>query len=355
MADLLNDFWKAAESERHLTCYKGAIRRARPYSLDDDAVGLITELSSGPSITDKLSIYRLLARLPFEEIFIEFNYQARFDARKRLGTARTASIPESAPDVMGWLLKRLSDTSWKATTVVRFRPDQTASGREVDTFGVTHVVSTEGPLKYRSIAKDPIIQEVINTLNDEMLFPAIMWGLAADVEGSITGSNVSYPEHLCGTNAIEIDPSWEHILQTAYGTRSERERRALYRKQIESAGVELMGDLRFITTALATLNEVPMTFRDVRPQGSMRIGGRVREYMVNRVVTIALPKKRGLTTKVLKMLRLAEIRMRRHEVSGYFRRVRHADGTVERRWVKDYMRGDASLGYVRQEREVTAP
>jgi len=41
MADLLNDFERAAEKEKHLRCYSSLIRRARPYTLDDDAVGLI--------------------------------------------------------------------------------------------------------------------------------------------------------------------------------------------------------------------------------------------------------------------------------------------------------------------------
>jgi len=360
MTDLLNAFAEAAEKEKHLNCYRGLIRRARPYSLDDDATALITELASGPTINDKLSIYRILARLPFDVIWIELNYDARYYARVALGTS-VGEKPKDVPDRMGWLMERITNTVWRATTVIRYAPEATESGRSVDTFGVVHVVSTEGPLEFRSFVRDPVLRQAVMDINKPepnhatSMIAALGWGFGdsanlAAHNGQRT-MNIGLPSHLEGSNAADLPTSWEPLMEkVSKGVPSVK--LAKTKKHMMDSAIELQGDLRFLMAALATINEVPVTYADWKPPGTRRIGGSIKEYMVNRVVTIAIPKKRGRTNKVMKMLRLAEIRMRRHEVGGYWKRVHYKDGRVERKWIKDYMRGDASLGFVRQIREV---
>lgn len=361
MTDLLNSFAEAAEKEKHLHAFRGLIRRARPYTLDDDATALITELASGPTINDKLATYRILARLPFDVVWIEMNYEARYYARVALGTS-VGEPPKDTPDRMGWIMERITDTMWRATTVIRYSPDATASGRTTDTFGCTHVISTEGPVEFRSMVRDQYMRQAVMELNKwepdrgSSLIGAVMWGFGDDIarqsqinrHGTI---NIGLPEHLTGSNAVDLPPSWEPIIERVSKGVPSRKIERVKKHMMESA-IELQGDLRFLMAALATLNEVPVTYADFKPEGTRRIGGRIKEFMVNRIVTIAIPKKRGRTNKVMKMLKLAEVRMRRHEVSGYWKRVRYGDGRVERRWIKEYMRGDAALGYVRQERQV---
>jgi hypothetical protein len=375
MVDLLNDFAVAAESEKHLQCYRGLIRRARPYTLDDDATALITELASGPTINDKLATYRILARLPFDVIWMELNYDARFKARVALGTS-VGEKPKDTPDSMGWIMERITEKVWRATTVIRYsEKSATESGRTVDTFGCTHVISTEGPLEFRSFARDPVLRDAVRQVNQNepgrktSIIAAVGWGFGetfqpqlrpqAEIDGGENNRlgdnsyNLSLPRHLDGANAVDLPPSWEPILErVSKGVPKIKHERAI--KHMMESAMELQGDLRFLCAALATINEVPITFADVRPQGSRRIGGHIRPYMVNRVVTIAIPKKRGRLNKVMKMLRLAEVRMRRHEVGGHWKTVYSGPGrtVVERRWINDYERGDASLGFVRQEREV---
>ena len=125
--DLLNQFWKASESEKHLGVYKGLVRRARPYTLDAEATELVTELSSGDTIKDKLAIYRRLSRLPFEVVWIEFDYLDRFRARQRLGTVQLNETPDDAPEKMGFMLERLTETTWRSTSI-RTPETSTTSG-----------------------------------------------------------------------------------------------------------------------------------------------------------------------------------------------------------------------------------
>ncbi len=379
MADLLNDFAKAAEKERHLKCYSSLIRRARPYTLDDDAVELITELGSGPTIAEKLAIYRILARLPFDTIWLEIDYNARYNARVKIGTS-VGEKPKDTPDRMGWIMERITDTVWRATTVVRYNKESDAvkngGGWTVDTFGAVHVISTEGKLSFNSFVRDPAMRDGVYEVNEKTSFfdkeqndgaaliQAMMWGFGAKEwprdekynffqESSELKQNITLPRHLAGCNAVDLPQSWEPIVEkVCNGTPSSKKAETM--KLMYKSALELQGDLRFLCAALATINEVPVTYTDVQQPGSRMIGGRLRPYMINRIVTIAVPKKRGRITKVMGMLRLAEKRMRRHEVSGYWKVVRSGpNGSIkERRWINEYMRGDASLGYVRQEREV---
>ncbi len=360
MTDLLNAFAEAADKEKHLQCYRGLIRRARPYTLDDDATALITELASGPTINDKLATYRILARLPFETVWIELNYEARYYARVALGTS-FGDKPKDTPDRMGWLLERLSDTTWRATTVIRYaHPEATESGRTVDTFGAVHVISTEGPVDFRSFVRDPIARQAVQEINKphpdrgSSIIAALAWGFGEQASRPKAGESktvsIGLPEHLHGANAVDLATSWEPIMhRVSKGLPSVKI--AKTKKHMLESAIELQGDLRFLMAALATINEVPLTYADFRPPGTRRIAGGMKQFMVNRVVTIAIPKKRGRTNKVMKMLRLAEVRMRRHEVGGYWKRV-HFKDRVELRWIGNYWRGDSALGYVNQEREV---
>jgi hypothetical protein len=363
MPDLLNDFRKASEKEKHLKCYSSLIRRARPYTLDNDAVEMITEIASGPTIADKLAIYRILARLPFDVIWLELDYDARYNTRVKLGTSVGAK-PKDTPDRMGWLMERITETVWRATTIIRYDAAATGSGRTVDTFGSVHVLSTEGPLEFRSFARDPVLREAVQEMNKaDAHYPdgtgasmgqALAWGFGQRANDSEGGTKyITLPQHLAGTNAVDVAPSWEPILETVSGgVASVKRERA--KKHMFDSSVELQGDLRFLCAALATINEVPITYRDVQEPGHQLIKGSIKPYLINRIVTIALPKRKGRVNKIMGMLRLAEKRMRAHEVGGHFKIVRSGPNRsiVERRWIKDYQRGDASLGFVRQEREV---
>lgn len=342
--DLLNEFWRATESEKHLASYKSLVRRARPYSFDADAVDLITELSSGETIHDRLHLYRKLARLPFDVVWMELSYADRDAARRRLGTV---NVPpqDDLPINMGFLIERVADTQWRVLTVVEYPEGVTGSGRTTDTFGTLLTVSTEGPVQASSRVKDPSMREVVEEMNREG-YGAMGWGMGVTTRDGVV---LDDSPKLNMSVHFDMAPSYEYIISQKDELVSERKART--RNLMTASANELRGDLRWVVAALALINEVPLKISDVRRPGNMRVGGSLRPYMVNRTIEIAIPKTRGRFRKVLSMMRTAERAMRRHEVAGHWRTVTK-NGVKERRWIEHYERGDASLGFVRQVREV---
>ena len=349
--DLLNQFWKATETEKHLAPYKGLVRRARPYTLDADATDLVTELASGESIKDKIAIYRRLSRLPFEVVWVEFDYMDRFKARQRMGTIQLLESPDDAPTKMGFMLERLTDTEWRCLTVVSYPKEKTQSGRTCDVFGAVFVVSTEGPFEFRSWIRDPGMRDGVKHMNEQH-GGMLGWGFGVNQNGQ--DYNIMPPE-LMDTVAVDLAPSFEYIINQItrqHYAETTTVKQHTIRMMMESLN-EIKGDLRFVCAGLAMLNEVPTTLREVRREGSNRIAGRLKPFMVNRIVSVAIPKTKGRVRKIGAMLRLAERSMRRHEVAGHWKTVVLKGGERERRWIKNYERGDASLGYVHQIREVS--
>lgn len=334
MSDLLNQFWKLCEAKNHLSVYKGLVRRARPYRLDGDATELITELSSGETIIEKLAIYRRLARLPFDVVWIEFDFFDRFIVRQRLGTAPIGEVPEGTPDRIGFMLERLSDTEWRCLVVVSYPENR------CDVFGSAFIVSTEGPVSFKSWIKNPDIKTAVTKLNNDNV-GQLGWGI-----GTI-------PNHLENSVYVDLAPSYEPIVSWLQETKPFISFDDHVKDAVMQSLNEVKGDLRFLCAALAVINEVPITFTELKREGVQRIGGALKPFMVNRIVSINVPKKRGRTKKVMSMLRLAERQMRRHEVAGHWKTVIKG-GVRERRWINNYERGDASLGYVHQLREVTS-
>ncbi len=361
MNDLLNEFALEITKRKHLGCYTSLVNRARPYSFDDDAVDFITEIASGYNIGDKLSIYRRLGRLPFDVVWFEFDYTARFRALCE-HSSLSGPMPKDAPIRMGWLIQKLTDISWRSVNVVMYNPDHTASGRSIDTFGIAHVLATEGKLtNFKSVIQDASIRQAVMEMNetDEIfngedgvsMCQAIAWGFGKNnLDGSMT---ISMPRHLDNTNAVDLPKSWEPIIQRVGDGMPSRMIKETKTHMLNSAK-EIQGDLRFLVAALATINNAPMIYEDFRRPGTRKIGGNLKPYMVNRIVRIGVPKSRGRVAKIMKELRLAERAMRRHEVSGYWKNVRSGPGrkTVTKKWVDSYWRGDASLGFVNQQREV---
>lgn len=347
--DLLNQFWKATESEKHLAPYKGLVRRARPYTFDADATELVTNLSSGDTINEKIAIYRRLARLPFEVVWIEFDYMDRFKARERLGTVSALESIENAPTKMGFMLERLTETEWRCLTVVSYPEAATPSGRTCDVFGSVFVVSTEGPVEFRSWIRDPNMREGVKFMNEQRA-GGLGWGFGVRKNGQ---DHNSIPPELDQTVAVDLAPSFEYIIDLITKDKRSTTKQQTIRLMTDSLN-EIKGDLRFVCAALATINEVPITLATVRREGSTRVSGRLKPFMVNRIISVNIPKTRGRERKVMSMLRLAERSMRRHEVAGHWKTVTLKGGVKERRWIKNYERGDASLGYVNQIREVTS-
>ena len=112
-------------------------------------------------------------------------------------------------------------------------------------------------------------------------------------------------------------------------------------------------DLRFLISVLALLNYphhiIQRTHEPVEPR--IAYGRRVPRNEV-RVLEIELPKPRG-TKRYERMFGGASGSPRRQHVRrGHWRNYHHKDGTVTRRWIKEQIVGNASVGIIDHEYEL---
>lgn len=117
---------------------------------------------------------------------------------------------------------------------------------------------------------------------------------------------------------------------------------------------ETSGDIRFLVTALAMINCVPIKYVDRQPTATTG-QKRPRQYMEQHTVEIVAgrTKVERLIDSSLKRASDEYTRKRAHEVRGFFRIIHRGTENEQRIWVRPHMRGDASIGFTRRTYEVT--
>lgn len=113
---------------------------------------------------------------------------------------------------------------------------------------------------------------------------------------------------------------------------------------------EFASDMRYLWALLATINNLPTGMTEVRQaRGYIDRRGRRRSFVTHKVITLHVPEKRY---KRLAMRAVAVARRPRHEVRGHYR-TNWRDPLGAKIWIKEHERGDASLGFVRHDYQVT--
>jgi hypothetical protein len=129
---------------------------------------------------------------------------------------------------------------------------------------------------------------------------------------------------------------------------------------------KLRASLRLIWLLLATINDLPISFQDIRPSHGFIARGSYKKFVTHSVIRLTVPETRWrkLTAKVLAILR-----RRAHQVRGHWRKdwrnplspgCEHIfdDDMVCKRchghqiWIAEHQRGDASIGFVSHDYEV---
>lgn len=120
-------------------------------------------------------------------------------------------------------------------------------------------------------------------------------------------------------------------------------------KALDTELNEWAGTIRYLTTILALVNSTKIRYHEIEAQGRHLVYGRSVPYLSHRTVKIEVPEGTRFVTRYLTR-RLSEASRRRaHMVRGYWR----YRGTPRELWVDRHQRGDATLGWVRQDHEVT--
>lgn len=160
-------------------------------------------------------------------------------------------------------------------------------------------------------------------------------------------------------------------------TLTAKSRGALIEESVTLLGLAMndqMGELAYIVSTLALLNEVPVRYVPYRPSGHVLARGRMKPFLTSSVVTIEVPASRRRVREIDRHLQDQgeACKRARHEVRGHYRHVRELPKSNPERWqdvegrfgaagawwwrtrIKHHLRGDASLGWVQQTYRVTA-
>lgn len=285
-----------------------------------------------------------LAHLPYEKVWIEYNQHDKIEANFYAGRGPKPLVDEVAP-LAGFLIKRVDGRpdAWIAQKVQALDNGEVLPRHGLDLFEYLFDASSAYPIKRlagsRSVLDDGVFSAEVETI------ATTLWGKTALLEENDTLNEAR------NKGGLAVSRLWRGDVVGAISSdprnKTEHLRRAT---SILSAHMrEMIGELRFLVTAIALMNEVPIIVSDdVRPQKpTFLAGGRMQPYLTHRTVRINVPaiKKKGRT--VSEILYEAGSKKRRHMVRRHQRTYLNPDGSIRKiKWIEEHERGDASLGWV---------
>jgi hypothetical protein len=308
------------------------IAQARKFVLDDSMSAFMADLGYASLNACKTEAkkhqliegIRKLSRLPHATTWIEFNKQ---EHRKRVKEAYHPEIEalfDSVPDRSGWLLMQhpkldtafmaLHCTSHSWTQAGRADIPNTAQFAQAWTCDDSIPPWPRDAFYHRS-------------------HPAVR------IDGSDTGKTASPAGILTGvlsygTDCVSVITA-PHLTPEANMVWQNENRWGF-----NPLG-EMAHDLRYLWSLLATINELPTSLVNIKPDKGYVSRGRYRRFCEHTVISLTVPVKRYQT--VAKRA-IAVARRRGHQVRGFWRKDHWHPG--ERIWVREHVRGDTSLGFV---------
>jgi hypothetical protein len=112
---------------------------------------------------------------------------------------------------------------------------------------------------------------------------------------------------------------------------------------------ERLGEMRHVWGLLASINDIPVSLQHAQPSKGFVARGQYRKFLSHTIINLVLPKGRDPVRLARTIVEMA--RRRAHQVRGHWRRDWRHEG--ERIWIKEHQRGDASLGFVLHDYNVT--
>jgi hypothetical protein len=333
------------------------IQTAERFVLDEDALWTIIKASGNPKGSKQEAALEL-AKLPFEKMFLEFDLATKNKIHAELGTLQLDG-PAPFDTQAGFLLQRIYPNNpdmWHVTYM-----SSIPNNSRVDFGNVGYWVNIEHQVppvpasfdeffhgKYKEQHKNLSIGtgQLFLPLENPDYWNALTWGtytldknnkqVPAASQNMLNSVRLTIPliSAIIFTNIFN---SYKELLQMS-----------------QEAVRQGRGDLRFLVHALALINCVESRMVLHQPKHEKRVvGTRVVRYLTHNNITLNL-KRETAVQKLVKAISHEERRLRRHYVRGHWRR-QFKDGVmVGRKWIEKYERGDASIGWVYHQYDVTA-
>jgi hypothetical protein len=366
MGDLLHEFYKSsfkvdallapgkAVIRKEMARYRDDLIRAKRFVLGDDSLRHI--VIRGTEDHTKLPDRVPLACLPFDTVWIEYDNHARIRAQHEIGTS---DLPDDiTPKRAGFLLKRVCDrpTAWTATKVFDTRSGLSGLSAMVYLFDAEsdrsiHVLGNRMNMVDRAVPEGTTPEEL---LEKKRILNYPLWGYAQH------SSHTEMLDKLFNHAAYSMEPTWFGVMEEMMASGKWNTKTG--ERVIAEAVRENAGDLRFLTTALAFINEVPVVYTDKTRQGSFLAGGRQQNFFSNSVITLNIPAMKRRTVMQILDKAARGAKKKRHQVRGHWRVSDKPHGprwqqftdsesgrTGYRMWIEHHLRGDAALGWVHQQ------
>jgi hypothetical protein len=371
--------------------YRLDVQRAHRFVLSDDFVTYATEAASVSS--DKILNRIHAATLPYEQTWVEFNLHQKVKTIRRLHKSNDTSLEDIAPRV-GMLMQRINDTDAVATMIAepsdrRPLPHLTSyflTTREVDFFSDGMYRSYYGcrpfHFDYEVDRRQQKLQELLKEdgVDEETFVNSLLqigkgtlWGYSKHGGGMLPKDgpiDMVVPEKLIHHGDAGYSRMYEPIHRAV--AESEGSADKLLEMVINELR-EFSGQMRWIVTVLAMLNEVPINADLVQRPQHIRVGPtQKRQYMDYHRVTLKLPKSKPLRFIERKLGDAEAARRRAHEVRSHWRYYLRGEPPCKRDrhdWVWDeengyrlcgkcfswatliheHVRGDPNLGWIRKD------
>lgn len=333
---------------------RSRLRAARRFRLNNDFLSeVVHQASVQPAVIRRMAV---LANLPFDDVWLEWDQEHRVRLQERLGTSEP--LLDGDRGLGGYLLCRDSVAGERVPD--RWHAHPFASGRdEADEAEMGAYCQVRIPIDPQGDEPEPP-QEI-----DETVISG--WGYRPGSLGSPSDPSSTYRSLLAiggtspGVHTILPIMPLEPSLWRAY----------------TSGALEARGDLRFLITVLAMLNSVPIRYvHEAAPAG--RFTRRLNSMAYLDSHTVELHVGRAKVVRLLERASREASRKRRHEVRGSWALAEYGNGHAGCRhlpvddpalndgrhalcakcgslivWRDHHMRGDASLGFVQKEYEVS--
>lgn len=343
---------KVRQAQRN---YQTMVRTAQRFVIKNAALEEVYFLSQN---VNKLYERTPLALIPFDTVWIEYDCHERVRLSREYGTAMDheddvddfTGIPRRA----GFLLKQLyadRADAWIAFKIV----DSTSDG--LIPVGMIFDAQSEAQMEGKVAGWETLwsrlsldlLQKVgmANGVDHEKM-QAFAWG--------IFNNDMPSSPYLANMSAYAVEPLWGSIFD-AKTKRSDPKSLDLMAQLLVEAVREHSGDMRFLVTLLAFMNEVPILLNTVEPKGSFTAGGKMQSFFTHRTVEVNIPAKhrkqrRSQIAKI--MAKAVKNHKRAHRVRAHVRRYYRGGMLYKQSAVKAHVRGNAALGWVHQDYEVIA-
>ncbi len=332
--------------------HRANLRKARRFRFDDDFVRKVVQVASVPV---SVTLARLiLANLPFDHVWVEWDQEVRCREQERIGVSDW--LDDHDRGLAGFLITRnkiegeLTPSQWYATPFIASREGDAEMGP---------MAQCRIPIKDSHADQPPseLSHTVISgwgyrltDVDEQMSDPDSIYNALLSVGGTSPEINVALPLML------RSDSKW---IWKAY----------------EDHSHEARGDLRFLITALAMLNCAPVKYVHSESVGRFTRRHNSMPYLDSHTVSIHADSVH-IARIVDREASQEASRRRRHEVRGHWALAEYKTGRAPCRhipaeglsegnhaicarcermivWKDHHERGDATLGFVRHDFEVS--